>query len=299
MRMPRQPSPASAPPRTPTLGSAPQALLSSRPLAWTGIVVELYRVCDVDYIVTPSEHVVSLFLRGSVDLLQQRSGREVQRVMRAGDIIVMPAGEPKRICHHGPAEILKLKLAPAFVEGVAFDGVALRHPRFDLLDNFGTRDPRLEATARQLLDECSTQGLASHVYADALANQLAIHLLRNHSTAAVARECALTSLPPYRLRRALDYIHEHLADELTLARIAATLAMSPCHFAHEFRRAVGVAPHQYILDQRVQRAKRLLRDTDLPLIEIAHRVGCSSPSHFSVLFRRATGYPPKHYRNKA
>ena len=78
--------------------------------------------------------------------------------------------------------------------------------------------------------------------------------------------------------------------------MAKAVALSPGHFAHVFREATGVAPHRYVLERRVDRAKVLLRQSDLPITEIADRVGCSSHSHFSVLFNRVTGLTPRQFR---
>ena len=72
--------------------------------------------------------------------------------------------------------------------------------------------------------------------------------------------------------------------------------MSPFHLAHVFKEAMGVAPHQYVVRRRVERAKELLADTDLPIAEIALKVGCASQSHFSALFHRVTGLTPQNYR---
>lgn len=72
--------------------------------------------------------------------------------------------------------------------------------------------------------------------------------------------------------------------------------MSPFHLAHVFKEAMGVAPHQYVIQRRVERAKQLLAATELPIAEIALAVGCASQSHFSALFHRATGITPQCYR---
>ena len=100
------------------------------------------------------------------------------------------------------------------------------------------------------------------------------------------------------MRRAIEYIDDNLRGELTLAAIAEAVALSPGHFAHAFRQATGVAPHRYVLERRVERAKMLLRQSDMPITEIAERVGCSSHSHFSVLFHRITGLTPRQFRTQ-
>ena len=99
-----------------------------------------------------------------------------------------------------------------------------------------------------------------------------------------------------RVQRAISFIDGHLDDELSLPQIAGALGISPYHFAHVFRTAVGVAPHQYVIRRRVERAKQLLQTTDLPIVEIALVVGCANQSHFSALFHRHTGLTPHAYR---
>ena len=93
-------------------------------------------------------------------------------------------------------------------------------------------------------------------------------------------------------------LHQQNSEAPSLPEIAQVLAMSPGHFAHAFRETTGLPPHRYVLERRVERAKSLLRGTNLPIIEIAGRIGCASHSHFSVMFHRMTGQAPRDYRNQ-
>jgi AraC family transcriptional regulator len=102
-----------------------------------------------------------------------------------------------------------------------------------------------------------------------------------------------------KLQRALAFIDSHLDDDLTLPHLAEAVGVSPYHFAHAFRKAVGIAPHKYVIRRRVERAKALLDTTDLPIVEIALLVGCANQSHFSALFHRCTGLKPHSYRAAA
>jgi AraC-like DNA-binding protein len=120
-------------------------------------------------------------------------------------------------------------------------------------------------------------------------------LLGRYATAAGIRK----RISPHKLRRAVEYINQNLASPLTLLSIANAVSLSPGHFAHAFRATTGVAPHRYIVERRVERAKRLLRESDLPITEIADRIGCASHSHFSVLFHRVTGVSPRQFRTLA
>jgi AraC family transcriptional regulator len=106
----------------------------------------------------------------------------------------------------------------------------------------------------------------------------------------------LGGLAVHEIHRALAFIDSHLDDDLTLPHLAETLCVSPHHFAHVFRQAIGVAPHQYVIRRRVERAKELLDTTAMPIVEIALAVGCANQSHFSALFHRVAGLTPHAYR---
>ncbi|HEX7273394.1 MAG TPA: AraC family transcriptional regulator [Casimicrobiaceae bacterium] len=269
---------------------------SSRSRGWNGIVVEVFRARNVDFLAQYSEHVVSMLLRGPIDLLQGREGHVQQRIMHAGDIIVTPMGEPKRLRHRDEAEILKLRIAPSFLEGLV-DDADVPERGVQLLDNFGTRDPYIEGIARALLAESRAPGLASQTYVESLCNQLGVHLLRQYSSFRKTGANSPARLARHKLERATDYINDNLREDLTLETISRTLSMSPYHFAHVFKQTVGLTPHRYVVERRMERAKSLLQETTLPIVEIAQQVGYSNQSHFSTVFHRLTGRTPRRYRH--
>jgi len=277
----------------------PTPLMSSASRQWNGIVVELYRVSDVDFVKETPDHTLTVFLRGPVDLLQRRNGRTFQRTMRAGDVILAPAGEPKALRHKEETELVKVRLAPPFVAGILAGVSAQGSERVELLDNFGTRDALLEDLARRLVGELKSDAFAGRLYVDSLATELVVHLLRHYSTASKLANSASSALPRYKLQRVTDYINDNLREELTLGKMSSLLSMSPYHFAHAFRQTTGLAPHRFVITRRIELAKQLLRETDLSITEIAHQVGYSNQSNFSVIFHRFTGQAPRRFRNGA
>ncbi len=98
------------------------------------------------------------------------------------------------------------------------------------------------------------------------------------------------------LQQVLDYIQTHLDRDLSLAELAETLNLSPTYFATAFKQAIKVSPHQYVIQQRVERAKLMLSKTDLAISDIALQVGFSSQSHLTQQFKRLTGMTPKQIR---
>jgi AraC family transcriptional regulator len=103
-------------------------------------------------------------------------------------------------------------------------------------------------------------------------------------------------LPERQLLRILEYIDAHLSQDIKLADLAALLDMSQFHFSHMFKRSLGMAPYQYLLQQRIERAKQLLKKSDQSISDIAFLCGFNSHSHLSKQFRQLTGMTPTAYR---
>jgi AraC-like DNA-binding protein len=105
------------------------------------------------------------------------------------------------------------------------------------------------------------------------------------------------ALPGHKLRRVVEFIDGHVDQALRLEQLAAVAGVSPYHFHRLFKKSTGQTPHQYLLQKRIERAKTLLRQPELPLIEVAAHVGYADQSHFATAFRQATSMTPRTYRN--
>jgi AraC family transcriptional regulator len=103
-------------------------------------------------------------------------------------------------------------------------------------------------------------------------------------------------LPGFRLRKVRDLMVTRLEDEFSLIRLAREADMSEFHFSRAFKRTTGFTPSQYFIHLRMERARRLLRETNRSVIEIGLDVGYTSPSHFTRIFRREVGVSPTEYR---
>ncbi len=100
------------------------------------------------------------------------------------------------------------------------------------------------------------------------------------------------------MRRLIEFVEENLDRDLSLEAMAEEVEISPLYLPRAFKSAVGQSPHQYVLARRIERARELLRDTDLPIVDVALSSGFSSQSHLSNWFLRMVGVSPATYRKQ-
>jgi AraC family transcriptional regulator len=134
------------------------------------------------------------------------------------------------------------------------------------------------------------------LYVESLTQVLAIHLLQHSSTATRPVTSQHRSLTRVQLQQAIDCIHTHLNRDLSLAELANVINISPTYFAGLFKQVMGIPPHQYVIQQRIERTKLMLLKIGLEIADIALRVGFSSQSHLTQQFKRCTGVTPKQAR---
>ncbi len=107
------------------------------------------------------------------------------------------------------------------------------------------------------------------------------------------------TLPACRLRRVTEYVQQNLDKNLTLADLAATVYMSPYHFARLFKCSTGEPPHRFVVRQRITHAQSCLTAEGLSIAQVARMAGFRTPSHFTTVFRRVLGVTPGAYRAAA
>ena len=169
--------------------------------------------------------------------------------------------------------------------------------RVQIVPHLYASDPLLSHIVLVLKAASEADGVAGRLYAESLTNALAMHFLRRYAACRPPVAAYTDGLSKLKLRRTSEYIEAHLERNLPLTEMAAVARMGVAHFARLFKQATGQTPHQYVIMRRIERAKRLLRETEWPLIEICHRVGFTDQSYFTAAFRRHVGTTPRAYRD--
>lgn len=157
-------------------------------------------------------------------------------------------------------------------------------------------DAKITALYRQFLLSCDWQQPANQLTLSSASTLLLTHLIQNYASVQWRLPAVTGGLAPTVLRNVLAWIDASLSQPLTLADLAAQAALSEYHFARMFRQSTGLAPHQYVMQRRMDHAEQLVRTTALPLTDIALACGFSSASHFSNRFKRVQGVTPSQLR---
>jgi AraC family transcriptional regulator len=273
-------------------------ILSSRNLGWENILVEQFQhPAGEGRTYYHDEHSICLSLAPRpVHLLQTQGNTTRTGSYAKGDFCITPAKMPFFCCWDSDDRFVQIRIASGFVQSVARENIDRNPDRLELLPEFRTRDQQIEAIGMMLLTELQQEHSGSRLYIESLANVLAVHLLRQYTITKPPLPIYEGGLPQRQLLQVLDYIHDHLDQDIKLADLAALLSMSRFHFSHLFKQSIGTSPYQYLLQQRIERAKQLLKQTERSIMEIALECGFNSHSHLSKQFRQLTGITPTNCR---
>lgn len=269
--------------------------LTSDGCAWTGIIVEEHQLPPTEFPEGAADrHLIAMHFRPATLEWFLRGHPQTERVTR-GSIDIIPQGTPLGGYSQDEVKFLMLALDPSFVEQVANESGMANH--LELIRNLGIRDAQIEHIVLALRAELEAGCPSGRIYGDALAIALAARLLGQYAASVPNTQNHSAGLPAYKLRRVIEYINDNLTRNLTLAEIAHVAGMNPYYFSRVFRQAMGIPPHRYVINRRMEKAKRLLTDDEMPLVEVGLSVGFRNQSHFTTMFHKQTGVTPKAYRN--
>lgn len=245
------------------------------------------RVLDANFVV--------MHLSNSTTLEITLDGDQLSRRIVPGDLHILPQGAMMTSRLSNTCEILVISFSNVVLNQIEGDcgSVCLLRPFL------GIRDLHLQNFLAALQEELRHGCPAGEPYFFDLCRTLMHYVVRRYSSIVENPAYMMPDgLPPNRLRAALDYIHQHLDEELSLKNMARWVQMSPQHFANLFRKSTGFAPHQYVQRERLETARCLLLETNRPIADIALEAGFASQSHFTDVFHRMIGIPPNRYRRQ-
>ena len=137
---------------------------------------------------------------------------------------------------------------------------------------------------------------SGRLFLDSVEQAMAVALVKGHAVGHRPMQIYRGGLGPARLRRIKELVHAKMGDDLSLDEMAQSISLSTAHFARMFRKSTGETPHQFVLRQRIERAKAMLRAPDARVLDVAVACGFKTQQHFAQVFRDVRGVSPTQYR---
>ncbi|NMG21866.1 helix-turn-helix transcriptional regulator [Brasilonema bromeliae] len=234
---------------------------------------------------------------GNQQKLTRIGKQESEKPQAKGDFWICPAEVSGLWAWDSTDESLMFVIDPLFVRRMAEEIDGLDANNVELLSTVSAHDPQISAIARLFQTEFDTGCLGGQLYVESLTQVFIIHLLRQYCAFA-PKKLHDESLPNNRLQQVVDYIHSYLDRPLHLAELAEISGISQYHFCRLFKQSMGVAPYQYVLQQRMEKAKKLLQQRKYAIAEIALLVGCTDQSRFAKHFKKYFGVTPGMFLRK-
>jgi AraC family transcriptional regulator len=157
-------------------------------------------------------------------------------------------------------------------------------------------DPRLSAMVAAVHAEMVAGFPSGRLFLDSVEQAMAVTLVNGHAVRHRPVQIYRGGLGSARLRRIRELIHAKIEDDLSLDEMAQSVGLSTAHFARMFRKSTGVTPHQFVVRQRIDRAKAMLRAPDARVLDVAIACGFKTQQHFAQVFRDVCGVSPTEYR---
>lgn len=285
--------------------TAPLLFLSSEDAGWEGLLVRAYHEpMELEGWFAPVVPEIGLVLLTSGKMLIEQlhsNGSWRGLPLSQGDLLLQPANSmfPEvrwRSLSAEPMQTLQIHLDSELFARTSAEITDRDPAQLRLYGRAGFQDPLLAQIGLALWRELEHPTATGKLYAQTAAQMLAVHLLRHYTTPLQQIKEPAQGLTPRQVGQVTDFVLAHLEQDLSLSALAEQIGFSPYHFARQFRRTTGESPHQFVLSQRVERAKQLLQETELPLAQVALTSGFANQSHLTQAFKRALGLTPASYR---
>ena len=241
-----------------------------------------------------TNHTLFIYEGEPVRAEWKADGKRLNGWLRSGLLWIVPHSMPHMCSFTGPHGGVLLSIANSQIE--RHIGPFVRGGRFELVPEFNLEDGQLEHLLRGLLAVAQDGSCADALVGELLVNAVCIRLARRFAISKVNIVPCRGGLPPARLKRVLEYIESNLDKNITLTELAGVANMSLYYFAVLFRQSTGLSPHRYVLSQRVERAKELLQDPKLSVLDVSMNVGFEHQNNFARAFRRVIGVSPTEFK---
>jgi AraC family transcriptional regulator len=241
--------------------------------------------------------LVGLHLR---DFPNREYWEEIRRAsvcdLRAGESCLHDLKRVPTALYDKPYHSLVFYLPRAVLDAIADDADAPRIRDLSYEPGAGVNDATISGLGSLLLPALSHPDQANPLFVDHVLLAVGVHVAQTYGGMRPMSRPARGGLAPWQERRAREFLLSNIKRGVELKDVAGECGLSVGHFSHAFRRTLGVAPHKWLIEQRVVLSKEKLRDGRLSLTDVAAECGFSDQSHLTRVFRQTVGVTPGAWR---
>ncbi|WP_201411697.1 AraC family transcriptional regulator [Mesorhizobium sp. J8] len=240
--------------------------------------------------------LIRLTRSGSAKIVANIEGQEHRANTRPGHLDIVTPGQPIRLKWDRCVHTTHLYLHATLLAEIAADLGETRP--IEIFSRLALTDPLLEQLVTEISEALEFDAEGPYSYVEHLARVAAGRILRRYSNLHPANtaEYPTGEFDSKQLASVHEVIEARMSQKLSLADLAERSGFSPDHFARLFKKATGKTPYQYLMDSRIQRARYLLANTSMPIMQIAAECGFADQVHFNKAFSKIVGRPPGAFR---
>jgi len=283
-----------------------QALFSSRQLGWKDLLLEYYRQPAGQHPeVYSSGHAIIIITniakQNQIETICE--GKTYKSSLTIGAGAIVPAETIYQSTWYGERELIAIgfnrHIFPTLIEASSQFEQANLMPQLPLCDPLiSEMGMALKRAIAPLRGSLRDRNLNSRLYVESITNALAVHLVQYYSNSQpIVREYQ-GGLSRNDLNKIIEYIHANLDLDLSVRELASLINISSHYFSTLFKKSTGLTPHKYIIQTRIERAKILLLERKMSLVDIAQQVGFANQGHLNQTFKRLVGVTPKQFRQR-
>jgi len=260
---------------------------------WNAVLLRAYRYTGLDVIVPPvRDFAIISYRRGTTFMERRCEGAWTKTYCEPGDVSLLTRSERSHWRWTEGIDVSHVYLAETLMSAVCSEIMDRCVADVRLHDVLKAHDPIVTAAVAAITREAQQKALGSALCVESAATQLAVHLLRNYASVTFREPNDQGRLSPAQVRRLTEYIDSRLHESLHLETIAAVTGMGVWRFGRHFRESFGQTPHAYIIERRIDRARRLLAQGRVPIKEVALDCGFADQAHMTRVFQAHLGTTP-------
>ena len=275
-------------------------LSSSENLGWEGISHRAYHYRGQDVPIPPIDHyMIVKYTNAHTPMQRCFDGKWTKKTCSSGDISLLTTLSDSHWHWTQDIDVSHVYITNELMSKVACE--VLDRPIKDVFlhDELQLHDPVLLNLVDSVQNEAAGGSMGGTLYAESLAIQLAVHLLRNYANV-IVKECSLANLLSNHQKRLLiDNINSHIHVKFRVEDLANLLGMGLWTFTKKFSESFSCTPHSFITSLRVEKAKKMLMEGNYAIKEVAYDCGFSDQAHLTRVVRASLGVTPGQLKRSA